>query len=357
MKPSTRRRWKIAGLTVLAVLIAIRIALPIVMQKQLNDFLGGYSQIWSAHIGDIDLSFIRMAYRMENIEAKLKKGDQRFVKVGAVDVSLAWRELLRGRILTDIDITAAEIDTAPNLIPALKQAKAEAEAKSKKEPEEPSVKSKLFPIRIERIVVRDSSFEFAPEKNAPEAQRFRVTDIQSRVSNVSPLAKTTKTMATFQGTVMDSAKVKAVAEAKVSEKKVDWDVDMEMRHFNLAKANPFLKKMVPFTFTSGTLDMFSEAKMEDGVIVGYVKPFLRKVDVIKSDEHFANSTQAVAEIVSAIGNVILQRKSTKTLATKVDFTMKDGKFSVDAPGALANAVEHALDDELAPSVEDEIKLK
>ncbi len=70
-------------------------ALPAVMLRQANVFLASYSEVFDAHLKDIDISFIRMAYRFEGFEVHLKKDRKQILYIRSLDVSLAWRELFR----------------------------------------------------------------------------------------------------------------------------------------------------------------------------------------------------------------------------------------------------------------------
>ncbi len=105
--------------------------------------------------------------------------------------------------------------------------------------------------------------------------------------------------------------------------------------------------------------MFVEAKSEKGAIVGYVKPFLTNVDVIENKEQFRGAKHFLAEVGAALSNVILKKPKLKSLATKIDFKREgpQADFQVDALGAISNAVEHRLDQPIAPNIEDEVTLK
>ncbi len=362
-----RRKWKLVLVGVVALLIAMRIALPIFMLKKANLFLADYSKVFTAHIGDIDLSFFRMAYALQDIDIKWRKDNADVLFVADVDVSLAWRELIRGSILTDVEITDARMKFDPDVVPNIKAVVAENKKKSEeKSPEEKqeakekaeTIQSTFFPLRVERIVLKDSSFEFSAEKNAPEVKRLIFDQMQMRISNVSPLQADTKTVATFQSRLQRNANVKGVAQSRVAKNSFDWDLDLEMRDFNLVQANPFLLETVPFTFTSGTLDMFAEVKSENNNLIGYVKPFINKGDILSRKENFKSTKHFLMEIATALGNVIMKRSDLKSVATKLDFSKPaGGEFKVDALGALSNAVEHRTDRPIAPSIEDEILLK
>lgn len=342
-------------LAVLAILLLARMILPAVLKKNINDFLANHSKVYTARIGDLDLSFLRMAYRFENAEVQLRNEKNPFFRVDGIDVSLAWRELFRGRVLTDIEVWGAKIAASPELVPALK--KAAEENKTQAAAEEVTVKKKLFPYRVERIVLRDSNISYANDADAPEDKRLRISEIQSRMSNINPAEKSAKTLITMSATVMDSAKVKGVANAIFFNDDVDWDMDLEMRQFELPKVNPFTRNIIPFTFTAGTLDLFAEAKSEKGKIQGYVKPFLKKVDVVENKEDFRGAKHFLIEVATATANLILRRPKVKSVATKVEFAGQGSDIKVDVGGALANAVEHGFDEPMSPTIEDEIHIK
>ena len=361
-------KLKIALGGLFALLIAARIALPAYMLKKTNDFLADYSKVFVAHIDDIDISFFRMAYRFEGISVKLRQDDFEPLSVGSVDVSLAWRELLRLRILTDIEVKDARVKINPKVSQALTAAADETAAKGEKPadnkkagaaPEQETIQAKLFPLRIERVDVIDSYADYSPGVDTPAEKRFVMDQTQIRVSNINPNKAGGKTVASFQSRLMNNAKLKGVAQARRAPERTDWDIDAEVRDFRLVQANPFLLEALPFTFTEGNLDVFMEAKSEKGAVIGYIKPFFKNVDVIARKEKFQSVKHFFIEIGVALGNVILQKPKFKSLATKLDFTKAGpgAEFKIDTLGALSNAVEHRLDQPIAPNVEDEIVLK
>jgi hypothetical protein len=81
--------------TVLVLIILIRIALPPLALKVINEGLESQSPIYQAHISDLDLSFLRMAYRFEGVDIMQKSTKRVFLKAQAIDVSVAWRDLFK----------------------------------------------------------------------------------------------------------------------------------------------------------------------------------------------------------------------------------------------------------------------
>ncbi|MGE3760217.1 MAG: DUF748 domain-containing protein, partial [Pseudobdellovibrionaceae bacterium] len=353
-KKKTKKILVGVGLLVVAALIAVRMILPQVVLKNINAYLDTHSKVYWAHMDDLDFAIWRMAYNFKGIQAKLRANEKPFVSIKEVDVSLAWRELFRGRILADVVVQEARLFTAPDLFTAMKQM---GEEGAERNVNEPSLKDKLIPFRVDRVIVRGSSFEFAPNSESPEAERFHFSNIDARVSNITP-RENEKILGTFKGDLQKSSKLKGVVELRKSKETMDWDFDAEARQFDLREANPLLSKMLPLTFTSGELDLFAEAKSEGGRINGYVKPFFKKVDVVASQENFKGPKHFLIELGAAAGNLVLRRAKQKTVATKIDFSKDPGsEFKIDSNGTLANAIEHGFDQEFAEGIEDEVKLR
>ena len=101
---------------VIIVILGIRFVAPLVVLRGLNRYLADFSPIYSGHVDDLNLSLFRGAYRIQGVELRLKapgKQPDRFVYGRAIDVSLDWRELFKGRITTDIEVDRTEIVLTP----------------------------------------------------------------------------------------------------------------------------------------------------------------------------------------------------------------------------------------------------
>src|SRR5688572_5808474 len=109
--PSIRRlrRWPrhvvITIVAVAAVLLAARIALPWVVKKQVNDRLQSIHG-YTGQVADIGIALWRGAYALEGVEIYKVSGEVRtpFVRAREIDFSVAWRDLFRGKIVSDIHV-------------------------------------------------------------------------------------------------------------------------------------------------------------------------------------------------------------------------------------------------------------
>lgn len=349
-----RARWGRRGTVALAVigaLIALRIALPGILLVQANKFLADFSPAYSLHMDDLDFSLWRGAYRFEGLKGETKANGQKFFEAEVIDVSVAWRELIRLRLLTDIEIHKPTVILTREAYDAVTASDADPKKDADK------VASRLFPLRIERVTVDQGNLQLAEIVNLPEAERWRITGVRGRISNLTSTKRSPYTFLSAEGKIMDTSDVHVVAKASTQIKPVPWEAELELRHFDLVRANPWLKRWVPLTFTSGKADLYGEALSKDGRIDGYVKPFFSDVKVLSRREHYLGLKHFGIEVVAAFANRFLRTPSDKTVASDIDFEYDsaDG-FRWKKGVALTAALENGFGRPLAPGIEDRYDL-
>jgi len=330
-------------LITLGILIALRIVLLFAIVPVANRILKTYSSHFEGRIEDVDLHFFRGAYQVEGIQAYFKdKPDETFLKIREVDVSLAWRDLFWGRLQTDIQIDGLRLSYSKKLLNA---AKAQLEDMNQEDREE--VKETLFPLRVASFSLQNSSVDYSEIPQFP----VRVSDVNLRVSNVTPTPKSPVTFLNLTAELQDSAKLKVTGVADPTKKPVEWSLGAEMMDFNLPAVNGFLRTKGPLSFTNGTMDVYSEMKSENGQIEGYLKPFIENMKVIGNKRDFKNLKHFGLELGSAAINGLLKRDENETLATKIVFSYQPGNFQWNASKALGSTLENTFDEELQPGLE------
>lgn len=337
--------------TIVLLLVAVAIIVPPLVVPKINEFLAEFSPIYKARIEGLTINPFRGAYAARGLQVTLKaQPEEKFINVDRIDASLAWRELFRGKIVADLLIDEADVFITDNVLAAVRKANSQS-----REDTEKAVK-KMVPFRIERIDVRDSSVEIADFRKLPKEARWRLSDIDGRISNATPSENAPMTLATLEGELLDSAPLKVLAQMNLTKKPLAWDADIEIKDFELPKANPVLKTKVPLTFNTGKLDLYSEIKSEKGGISGYAKPFVKNADIVARGEDFADLKNYGIEVSTAAANLLLRNSKDKTMATKIDFAYNNGDFKINSAKALSEAIENSFGDEVPEGIEDEVRL-
>ncbi|MEN0060253.1 MAG: hypothetical protein AAGB31_15550, partial [Bdellovibrio sp.] len=207
---------------VLALLIGLRLVLTDIALKELNKFLGSFSESYVAHVDNLGLSFLRGAYRFEGASATLRSAKEPFLRVEYIDVSLAWRDLFKGMLRTDIMIHGLRAQVSDNTAKALTTAKG-----TKKDAEE--LGQTLFPLQISRVDIQNSALSIHDMEKLPEDLAIRLTQIEGRLSNATPSEGNTVSLAKLKAVLQDKASVYAVGEVDSRRHPVEWHLAVESR--------------------------------------------------------------------------------------------------------------------------------
>lgn len=337
-------------LGIFVFLLAVRAVMVPIAHKELNKFLADFSPTLYFHMDDLDVHIIRGAYSFDGITGKVKGQKNDFLKIEKVDVSIAWREIFKGKVVTDIEVTAPDFSYTKELKNAIA-------GSPKKKEQADSAKDKLFPVRIESVDVRQGVVTLDDYPSLEEDKKFQVSNIEGRLTNLTADKKFPLSFFNLKGTVLGNSVVKTTGHLNTLAKPMEWDVDGELQGFDMTAANQFLKRKVPLTFTKGKLDLYAEAESTNGKIEGYVKPFMKNIDVMKTQEDFKGPKHWFIEVVTAVGNLIFRATDTKSVATKIPFSMDKSGFHVDSGEALSKAIEHGFRQQLSPGIEDKYELE
>lgn len=321
--------------SLIALCLIGRAFLPQYLLKKTNQYLSEFSPVYKAHLEDFDLSFIRGAYRFEGITAELKdKSKKQFLHVNEIDVSIAWREVFRGKIVTDIVVDKADFVFIKDI---KKLATKKEKAKDAKET--------LFPIDVEKVELRNTSITFDEYKSVDGKGKMRISDINGDLRNLTPKEEMPLSRFDLKANILGTSNIKFDGNLRLLDKPMGWNLDAVAKGIDLPKFNPILRDKLPLTFTKGTLDLYAEAKSRNGKIKGYVKPFMNNLDIVKNEgEDFKGIKHFGIEMLTAVGNLLLRDESKqRSVATNVDFSY-DGKFHIDAAKSIKTAIKHGFSD-------------
>ena len=324
---------------IIAVLIIFRMVLPQILLHQANKYLSEFSPTYYLHMDDLDLSILRGAYSFQGVTGNLKGDEKQFLKITEVDVSIAWRHLLKGKVVTDIvtqDLDFLFLSDMTKLNPPKKEAE--------------DVKETLFPVKVESVDLKNARVVFEEYPALADNSRLKIENINGRITNLTPSEADPLSDFNLGASIQGSSELVFIGSLNLIKKPMLWDVDVEMKNFNLASLNAVLKRNLPLTFTKGNLDLYAEAKNEKGVIKGYIKPFITNIDVVANKEKFVGIKHFGIEVLTALANLILRDSETKTVATYVDFNY-DGKFNINTSQGIEKAIENGFNQKLTPGIE------
>ena len=266
-----------------------------------------------------------------------------------MDVSIAWRELIHGRILTDIEVRQMNFTYLHELTDV---------AKVKDKDDAKDAKETLFPVRVQSLDLTDSSLTLEEYPGLEEGKRLSATGMEGRITNLIGTEKFPLSYYNFKANLLGTSRLIATGQLNLEKTPKEWVFQGQIEKFKLTEANGFLKRKVPMTFTKGTLDVYAEAISTKGSMEGYVKTiFFATLTWFHLLNTFPTIKRTFVEYATALANLILRTSDSKTVATRIPFSEHGGKFSIGKDEAIEKVLENGFKQQLTPGLENKYLLK
>ncbi|WP_213876776.1 DUF748 domain-containing protein [Pseudomonas sp. dw_358] len=316
-----RYSWPFGILVTLVVLlIAVHIALPIVVRNELNKKLADMGA-YSGHIDDVDLALWRGAYKINGLKIVKTEGKVPvpLLAVPLIDLSVSWHSLWYDHaVVARVEFSHPElnfVDGGSN-----KQASQTGAGTDWREQ-----MSKLLPITLNEVRVDDGKISFRNFSSKPPVN-LSASEIDASLYNLTNVEdKQGKRDARFDG----KARLFGQAPLDVSATFDPFSKDVEDFQFRLRttgvelrRLNDFSSAYAKFDFNAGTGDVVVEADAKKGQLSGYIKPLLHNVDVFNWQQDVENKDKgffrSVWEALVGGTQTLLKNQSKNQFATRVE---------------------------------------
>lgn len=347
-----KRKTVIVLLAVVLVLVAARVAMPYLVENVVNDRLAALDA-YDGHVGDIDIHLWRGAYSIDDIVI-VKTGASRpvpFFRCDRLDLSVEWRSLFRGSIVSEAMFLAPEV----NLV----QGRSAADSQLGKEENWRARLEELSPFRFNTIEVRNGTVSFlAPGINTRDAITAR--HVNGDISNLTNVLDTGKeAFADFhiKASVLDGAPATVNGSADAFAAQPTFDVNIEVKKVQLPQVNPWLREYIKADAEAGKFELYMELAAADGKFTGYAKPILQDVDIYRSGEPENNPLKRVWEGFLDFAANVFENKEADQVAARIPFsgTIKNPQTNLFA--TIASVMRNAFVSAFARSLEGSITLR
>lgn len=343
------RRGIIALMVLVLLLVALRLAAPYLIRNAVNDRLARIPD-YDARVRDVDLSLIRGAYAASGIELRKEGGSAGapLLTVERLEFSMAWRELWRGRISSDVHIEK------PNV--TIVRTESEETGQTEGDGRWQQALQDLFPFEITRLTVARGDVQFVDQTFDPhvdvsintievEAQGLRNRRASGASDDELPARIHLMGAAGEEGYLEVELRIDPLATQPL------FDVDLTVKNLPLPAYNSMLRAYGGIDVSQGFFDLALEVAARDGAFEGYVKPFFR-------DLVFENTTdderpllgRIWESLVSAMEDVLTNPKSER-VGTRVPFSGSFENPEVGILDAIINAVRYGFGAAFSEGVE------
>ena len=340
-KPRARTVFLAFIAILIIVLVAARLYLPIWLKDYVNAELAKLEG-YSGSVEDIDVALIRGAYVIHDLKIIKRNANMPvpFLTAKTVDLSVQWGALIKGRIVSEINIDTAIINFATNKSGRVTQTGAEGNWSE--------AIQNLMPIDINLITLSNSKVTYRDFSTTPEVNIF-VNDINGEIRNLRNIDDASVALPSpfrATGTSIGGGKMQLRGKANILRKFTDLDGDLKLEGMDLTAINSYSRAYAAIDFEKGSLNSYSELVIKDGRVRGYFKPIATNLEIIDLRMKDKNLLEVIWEPVAAGLIEIFSNQGKDQFATRVEF---EGRIdNVETPfwptvgGILRNAFVQAF---------------
>ncbi|MEO5961156.1 MAG: DUF748 domain-containing protein [Opitutaceae bacterium] len=341
------RRVVFVVAAIAVVLLAARIALPFVVKRQVNarlQHIPGYV----GQVGDVGIHLWRGAYSLHEIGIYRQEGALRqpFFLARGIDFSLAWRELLHRKIVSDVAIDRPQVTFVKGPTPETSQKDADRRWQQ--------VVEDLFPIDITHLEVTNGVLRYIDDTRTPhvdvfiENMRVRATGLRNRADEGGGEFPA---QIEVEGSSLGGGRVTLSLAAEPLAAQPHFHLSLKVDNVNLPALNESLRAFANVDVGRGTFRMAAEMAGRDGGFQGYVKPFFEDLDFKNlADESKGLGTRLWEKIVAGLAWLV-KNKARDQVGTRIPFEGRFGDSRVGLLATITNLFRHGFVRAFNPTIE------
>lgn len=338
-KVDMSKKWIII-LSVVAVLVAIRLALPGIVKKYVNktlDEMEGYS----GQVEDIDIRLIRGAYVIKELEL-VQTGDSipiPFLDIERIDLSVHWGALLKGRVVGEVVMDRPIVNFA-----SAEDESGETVSQDGSEADWTETLDDLIPIQVNRFEINNGKISFKDFSSEPQVDVFidNLNLLATNLSTVQDKSKKLPANLKATGTSLGGGQLNIVADLNLLKEIPDLDLDLKFEGVDVTALNNFAQAYANIDVERGTFNLYTEIAVDNAELSGYVKPIFEDLKIIdwkKEEEGFLHK---IWETVVAGVVTIFENQPKDQFATKVPLSGNLNDLEAETWPSIWNIVKNAF---------------
>lgn len=347
-----KKRYKIL-LGILAVLIIVRLFLPMIVKNYLNNMLSDLDG-YTGSVTDVDLALYRGAYKIDSLFIYSTTQDlgRPFFATNLIDLSISWKDIFKGKIVGKVILDQPQLNFV-----AVKSETDSIDTGENVDWTEP-IKA-LLPININLFRINGGQINYIDDYSDPKVNVY-LKNIYFNIENIrnvndinNPLPSPYKLSAVSLG----EGNLNASGKANLLMEIPNFDLNFKFEKADLTAFNDFFKAYAWFDFERGDFNLYSEMALVDSSLDGYFKPILNDVKVLdwrNEDEGFFN--KVYQGVVGGATQVLKNQKEDQT-ATRVKISGTVNKSDVGVFASIIELLKNAFIKPLRKNIEKRIMVR
>ncbi len=342
------RKVVITVAVVAAVLLTARIALPFVIKRMMNDRL---EQIpgYTGHVEKVGIHLWRGAYSLHGFSILRQDGrvEEPFFRAKGIDISIAWRDLWRRRLVSDIQVDEGQIHFVKGA--------SEEESQTDLDRRWQDVIQDVIPIDITHLEITDGLLRYMNHTREPKVDLFithmrvSATGLRNRADEAEDGEFPARII--IEGDSLGAGRLELLLLAEPLAAEPHFHLTLKLDNVNLPALNESLQAYANVDVGRGNFRLVGEMAGRDGGFQGYVKPFFEDLDFSNIEDKEKGMGALIWERLVAAFTWVVKDKSRDQLATRIPFEGKFGDAKVGMLTTIANLFRHGFIRAFNPTVE------
>ncbi len=175
-------------------------------------------------------------------------------------------------------------------------------------------------LRLRELRITRSDLGVIDRGASPEYRVF-LTGTDASITNLGNQPAEGRSEVKIRGKFMGSGDTSVTGSFLANPKGPDFDVDIRIENTDMTRMNDLLRAHGGFDVVSGTFNFYSEIKVKDGRVAGYVKPLFKDlVAYDPSQDRDKGFVQKLKERVVNVVGKVMKNAPRKEVATRVDIS-------------------------------------
>lgn len=304
-----KKRYTIP-IIILILLIAGRIYLPYYVKDNINkvlaDIPGYYGQV-----DDVGISLWRGAYQLNGLYLNkgTAKSQIKFLNFPQNDISIEWKSLLKGKIVSEIEMNS------PEVIYVFEDQK-DSVAGDADVDDWTKALTDIVPLEINHFEVHEGKVAFVQLQAKPNID-LEIDKVELSADNLRNVVEKGRVLPSpfhATGISFGGGNVKLDGNLNLIKEIPDMDLSFALENSNATALNDLTNYYAGIDFEKGTFSLYSEIAIADGHLKGYIKPLLTDSKLIGKEDGFL---ETLWEGFVGFFKFALANQGTDTVATKV----------------------------------------
>jgi hypothetical protein len=348
---SRTRTTLVVIVIVVAIGVAVRLALPTVVKRYVNNTLHTMGH-YQGSVEDIDIHLWRGAYRINGLQI-VKTGGKHpvpFFSSDALDLSTEWGSLLHGAVVAEAEFIHPRLN--------LEQSDDQQQEQLGSEENWVDKLKQLAPMRFNSVRVRDgeATFRVPGIKVHDSLQASHINGEITNLTNVIEKNKDTFSDFNITGRVLNNAPMHTAGSINPLAPKPTFDVNLKLEDVQLPKVNPWLREFIKADAASGKFELYIEMAAANGRFKGYAKPLMQDVKIARTDADKDKPLHRLWEGLVSLAVKIFENHHEDQVAARIPFSGSVDNPQVGLFETIASVLRNAFVGAFSKSLEGSISL-